>query len=1026
MTSEILAAIWDGDPDAFRALVESQTSRLYGIAFKITRDSGLSHDIVQETFLRVLDSQARLRNPAAGEAWLGRIAGRLALDAVRRRGARQRLKEQVLKMPEPVQPDPADEAIRSEQIRLVGEALGLLEAETRTVLVLHVVERNSVREIAEALGTSKSRVLRRIQAGMKALERHLKRFGLAAALMAPVGDLLRAVPGPEPPVRVYASCRALAERVRPELTPAAGGYGPSPRRLLRAAPVAASAIVLVGLLVWFWNSDRRGPRPEEPRPGIASSPVRPPTPGPQEAPPPPAGEAAEARQVDRPEGAVSGRVLRPDGSPAGGAVVKVYRDFTRTDIAALVRDWTFVDVLEKACEPPVAIAEGPSDEEGRFSMEIPVPAGEPLIIVALSPPLEAEWSGGLTRLAGQETTDVEIQLAFALTIAGSVKDPDGASLAGCTVVAVPWPDVRDGTDLTTHDVEEALGTYEPSAATTDTAGGFKLHGLPQLRHCQYALIVRRAGFCSSFLTVPYGPDITGVEVVLEPSRRVRGRVFFTPGDEPAAQARVVAMPLETREPRWFATAGPDARGEFVLNVSTRIEWKALAKTPGQIFPRRVIVPPGEDVADLTMDIARGGTSLRGTVRFAESGLAAAGVTLLCRDWAGAILSAETTTDGEGRYEFQGLSWSSRAQVIPKLPGRTRRDWTPRLPTQREPHVVLDIDLVPSATLRGIVEGPGGRPVEGVLVEVFSVVGSTLEAAGLRWRREALGQRPCLTDGAGAFVIEDYPPHDKVYLWAHEPELGEAIIGPLDVTAASGAEALKISLSGGAVLELLLVDPAGRPLEGFHVHVASQEFPGLIPDAASEVWYAQRTSLDLKRTKLLTRAQPAARNGVTEADGRIRLAGLIPGVHSVEVSGPTIDKKSSDSFWLFSSVTESAIAAGEPASLRVALDVGHRLEGTLARSGGEPLARHRVYAHSAEPMVHGLKRSSLRGVAVTDEDGRFVIPDLGPGPYRVTVLDPGRTVAVIFERHVPETGNPVTLIAPETPERMEPISKKRGE
>ena len=69
-----------------------------------------------------------------------------------------------------------------------------------------------------------------------------------------------------------------------------------------------------------------------------------------------------------------------------------------------------------------------------------------------------------------------------------------------------------------------------------------------------------------------------------------------PGGEPATQARVVAMPLETREPRWFATATPDARGEFSIDISTRLEWKALAKTPGQIFPRRVIVPAGDGLA----------------------------------------------------------------------------------------------------------------------------------------------------------------------------------------------------------------------------------------------------------------------------------------------------------------------------------------------------------------------------------------------------------------------------------------------
>ena len=40
-----------------------------------------------------------------------------------------------------------------------------------------------------------------------------------------------------------------------------------------------------------------------------------------------------------------------------------------------------------------------------------------------------------------------------------------------------------------------------------------------------------------------------------------------------------------------------------------------------------------------------------------------------------------------------------------------------------------------------------------------------------------------------------------------------------------------------------------------------------------------------------------------------------------------DKKSTDSVWFLSSLTESPLLAGEPTSLRVVLDVDHRLEGS---------------------------------------------------------------------------------------------------
>jgi len=66
------------------ALVATFSPLLYRIAFSVVRSRADAEDVVQETFVRVIEDPARFARVREPRPWLVRIAWNLSLDRVRR------------------------------------------------------------------------------------------------------------------------------------------------------------------------------------------------------------------------------------------------------------------------------------------------------------------------------------------------------------------------------------------------------------------------------------------------------------------------------------------------------------------------------------------------------------------------------------------------------------------------------------------------------------------------------------------------------------------------------------------------------------------------------------------------------------------------------------------------------------------------------------------------------------------------------------------------------------------------------
>ena len=167
-----------GDVDAFTALVAGRVEAMQRTAMAILGHEADARDAVADSLAAIWRELPRLRDPFAFEAWSTRIVVHACRRRLRGRG-RARVRELTIEGAEagraiPVTAGPAD---------VVGERMALeraferLDADARTILVLHHLDGRGLGEVAAVLGIPVGTAKSRLFAARKALERALEREG---------------------------------------------------------------------------------------------------------------------------------------------------------------------------------------------------------------------------------------------------------------------------------------------------------------------------------------------------------------------------------------------------------------------------------------------------------------------------------------------------------------------------------------------------------------------------------------------------------------------------------------------------------------------------------------------------------------------------------------------------------------------------------------------------------------------------------------------------------------------------------
>jgi RNA polymerase sigma-70 factor, ECF subfamily len=184
----LIARLRARDTTALEILMERHASRVYRVAFGITRSEADADEVVQDVFLSLFEKISAFEERAALGTWLYRVATNTAL--LRRRGKRVKLEVSLEDQLPTFREDghragersflladwsasAEDEVLSEETHALVRQAIDMLPPHYRAVVVLRDIEELSNEETAEILSEHVSSVKSRLHRARMALREQL-------------------------------------------------------------------------------------------------------------------------------------------------------------------------------------------------------------------------------------------------------------------------------------------------------------------------------------------------------------------------------------------------------------------------------------------------------------------------------------------------------------------------------------------------------------------------------------------------------------------------------------------------------------------------------------------------------------------------------------------------------------------------------------------------------------------------------------------------------------------------------------
>lgn len=169
----------DGDPEAWVACC---SRRFFPLARRIARDDDLALDILQESWVKILEVTHAYRGGPPACAWVRTIVANSAIDARRKRKAETREEElgQFERLEDPGQ-SPEAWAAEKELLEMLSAMLSVLPETYRQILELRYAQGLTTKETAEQLQISRANVSVRLNRAISMLRRRFERRMLEQA-----------------------------------------------------------------------------------------------------------------------------------------------------------------------------------------------------------------------------------------------------------------------------------------------------------------------------------------------------------------------------------------------------------------------------------------------------------------------------------------------------------------------------------------------------------------------------------------------------------------------------------------------------------------------------------------------------------------------------------------------------------------------------------------------------------------------------------------------------------------------------
>jgi RNA polymerase sigma-70 factor, ECF subfamily len=160
---DLVAAMVRGDSRALGTLFDRHHQSVYRFLARLSgTDSGDLDDLVQNTFVRLVDAAPRFARQAAVRSWILAIASHVARDHIRAE-IRRRRNVGSADLPPPVGPARPDQRFEGrEALERFRQALDGLSHELRVAYIMCELEDTSGKDAASALGIPEGTLWRRL------------------------------------------------------------------------------------------------------------------------------------------------------------------------------------------------------------------------------------------------------------------------------------------------------------------------------------------------------------------------------------------------------------------------------------------------------------------------------------------------------------------------------------------------------------------------------------------------------------------------------------------------------------------------------------------------------------------------------------------------------------------------------------------------------------------------------------------------------------------------------------------------
>nr|WGD74811.1 RNA polymerase sigma factor SigX [Bacillus subtilis] len=157
--------------ETFQLLYDTYHQDLYQFLFYMVKDKNQTEDLLQDVYIRVLNSYHTFEGRSSEKTWLLSIARHVAIDWFRKQ---QTIRQRILgtfdwdtQDVRDQQLSPDELAVQHENVREIYLALDQCTIDQRAVIILRFIQGYSIQETAKALRFSESKVKTTQHRGLK-------------------------------------------------------------------------------------------------------------------------------------------------------------------------------------------------------------------------------------------------------------------------------------------------------------------------------------------------------------------------------------------------------------------------------------------------------------------------------------------------------------------------------------------------------------------------------------------------------------------------------------------------------------------------------------------------------------------------------------------------------------------------------------------------------------------------------------------------------------------------------------------